>query len=152
MARSYAILRPELTPEDIANYRHDKNHTLYTIPFGPNAGRILVRNAGEVGKWKNEHGENFIEAAKGHGALLAGNELARKISKAYKDVHGIEYVKTYDPVTGEFRIVPYPKKALAQKNWKTEHPELVELYNTHVAPAMKKGKPKKEVRYVVLTA
>lgn len=137
---AYVVMPPTLTIEDLAALRYDTAHNLYRIPFGPARGQITVRNLIRM-NWKGRKGDAFIEAAKPHGALLAANELARKISKAYAGIKGVVKVKgTY-----------YPRKALAQKKWRKEHPELVDLYNEHVAPAIGKTK-KAPVKFVILPA
>jgi len=146
---SYIVLPPQLTVEDIAALRYDRSHSLYRIPFGPARGHLTVRNLIKM-DWKGRKGDDFIDAAKPHGALLAANELARKISQAYAGTKGVVWVKARDPITGEEKMTAYPRKALAQKKWREEHPELVRLYDAHVAPAKKAAAPK--LRFVILPA
>jgi len=146
---SYIVLPPQLTIEDIADLRYDRSHSLYRIPFGPGRGHLTIRNLVKM-DWKGRKGDDFIDVAKKHGALLAGNELARKISQAYAGKKGVVWVKVRDPITGEEKMTAYPRKALMQKNWRDEHPELVELYNAHIAGKTKAAKPK--LRFVILPA
>ncbi len=155
MARSYVILRPTATLQEWIEYiksvKKDNSKMLYTIPFGPNAGRLVEKELKYM-DWKGQKGEDFIEVAEKHGALLAANELARKISMAYSGTKGVVYETVFDPITGTWRLTRYPRKSLAQRNWKKDHPELAELYNNKVKPNMVGKRKGPRVRFVVLTS
>lgn len=146
---SYVVLPPQLTVEDILDIKLRTDVNLYRIPFGPARGALVPRRLINM-NWKLKRGEKFIEVAKEHGRLLLGNELIRKISKAYKGVKGVVWTTVRDPVTGEVKTTCYPRKALAQKKWKEEKPELVREYEAALAKVPAKA-AKPAVRFVYLT-
>jgi len=127
---AYIVLPPELTVYDVADIRKDPTVNLYRIPFGPARGQLTIRKL-ILMDWKGKKGKDFIEVAKVHGALLPANELARQISKAYKGVKGVVRIR------GTF----YPRKGIAQKNWRAEKPELVRIYDEKVKPKIKPAPP-----------
>jgi len=127
---AYILEAVPLTPFDMAEVRLNPSLSLYKIPFGPARGKLTIRRL--VGLfWKGKRGADFRKACeeKGYRGLLAANELIRKISKAYKGVKGVVFKEgTY-----------YPRKALAQKNWMEEKPELKSEYEGKVVPEKGKG-------------
>jgi len=134
---SYAVEPPRLTIEDVIAIRGDPTKMLYTIPFGPARGKKVVKILTNM-DWKfsdeekraltkEERLEKFKERAKKHGALWEANRLAAEISKRYAGVEGVVWING----------VPYPRKAIAQKNWRKDHPDLVDKYKKEVAPKMK---------------
>lgn len=139
MGVAYRVLSPELTVGELQAIRNDPNRRLTASPLGmkpeeleKNGPRVYIS---EAVPWKGKKGDDFVDEATGaHGALLNANILARKISEAYSGVTGT----TIDPKTG--KIVP--KKGVAQRRWREEHPELVKEYNTHVKPSIKPKKGK----------
>jgi len=147
MGVAYRVLTPEPTLEEIQAIRENPRMRLTATQFG------LTREQVEKGMyrvftsdavpWKGREGTEFIKFAKERDdALLAANELARKISKAYTGVKGTGY----DPKTGKYM----PKKAFSQRRWAEEHPELKEAYERWVKPKAKKYKPKPELPYEVI--
>lgn len=107
MAKSYAFEIGELSPIEVAEIRHDPNHSLYTIPWGPQVGKKVVKKLINM-NWKGRRGPEFKEKAKEHGMLLQANEFAKKVSQKFGGVKGrIMYMG-----------FPYPKKAIAQKFWR----------------------------------
>lgn len=138
----------EVSIDDIYRYRKDPNKRLTTSPFGLTPEQIekgyKMFYPSDAVPWKGVKGYDFIEHAAGRDdALLAANELARKISLAYKGVKGVGV----DPETGKVM----PLKAIKQKNWKKDHPELLKEYEEKVKPLAKKYKPKEYLPYKVLT-
>jgi len=139
MGVAYQVLKPRLSPEDTLAYRSNPNYRLTASPLGmtpeelrEQGPRVYISRAVP---WKGKKGaKDFPKAAEGHGALLHALGLARKISVLYKGVTGT----TIDPKTG--RIVP--KKGVKQRNWREEHPELVDYYNREIRPRAKKFKRK----------
>lgn len=131
---------PELTVQDLKDIRTDTEWSYITSPFGmtpeelrTQGPRVYLKKAVE---WKGATGSAFLKVAPAHGALLAANELVRKISRAYSNIKG----SGVDPATGTIM----PNKAMRQRNWRTDCPELVDEYNNKVVPRMKS----KEVKYM----
>ena len=124
---------------DIFEARNNPKRRITTSPFGLTPEQleagVKVYYPSKAVPWKGKKGaKDFPKAAEGHGALLHALGLARKISVLYKGVTGT----TIDPKTG--RIVP--KKGVKQRNWREEHPELVDYYNREIRPRAKKFKRK----------
>jgi len=140
---AYVLETVPLTPFDVAEIRVNPSLSLYKIPFGPARGKITIRRLVEL-FWKGKRGAEFRKACekKGYRGLLAANELIRKISKAYAGIKGVVFKEgTY-----------YPKKAIAQKAWKEEKPDLAKEYTDKVVPEKGKGVVVKvPVAYVILS-
>lgn len=118
-----AIYPARLSVEDIADFRYDRAHSLYRIPFGPARGALTIRNLIKM-DWKGRKGAEFEVVAAKHGNLLAGLNCAKAISKAYRGVLGVVWMRVRDPETGEMKQTAYPRKGMAQQGWRTEHPEI----------------------------
>jgi len=138
----------EVTIDDIYRYRKDPKKRLTTSPFGLTPeeleeGKKVIYPAGAV-PWKGAKDNDFIEVAgKRDDGLLAANELARKISIAYSGVTGVGV----DPADGRIK----PLKAIKQRNWRQEHPELVREYEEKVKPISKKYQKRARLPFKVLT-
>lgn len=131
---AYVVKPPILDIDDLILIRESSSYSLYRIPFGRARGELTIRHLVNM-DWKKRKGKDFEEVAKKHGALLEANKLARKISKAYAGTKGVVRV-----VLPDGTVTYYPRKALAQKRWRKEHPELVREYEEKVKP--KAYKPK----------
>lgn len=144
MGKAYTVVggarglpQGEVTIEDVYRFKKDPTKRLTTSPFGLTPEQLekgfKVIYPSDAVPWKGKRGYDFIEFASGRDdALLAANELVRKISRAYSGVKGVGV----DPETG--RVMPM--KAIKQKNWRKEHPELVKEYEEKVKPLAKKEK------------
>jgi len=128
MGVAYRLVRPEPTIRQMMEIRLDPEYRLPTSPFGITPEQYAREPPvyfGRAVKWKGIKGlglEGFIKeliARKPYPIaslerLAAGLRKAVKISKAYKGVTGT--------VIYEGKL--YPAKAIAQKRWKEEHPEI----------------------------
>ncbi len=148
MGVAYKILPPEPGIDEVQAIRERKDMRLTASPFGLTREQLEKYGPrvfpSKAVPWKKEKGYAFIEFAEGRDdGLLAGNELARKISEAYAGIKGA----SFDPTTGKYM----PNKAIAQKKWREEHPELVKEWENKVKPVSKKYQKKSKLPYKVLS-
>ena len=123
---SATVVMPLTWDEVVSIRKEDPHHTLYVIPFGPARGMVVVREAGKM-DWKLKKGEKFWEWVKLHPhigekgvGLAAGLKKAIAISKAYKGTTGVVFING----------IPYPRKAIAQKNWTEKSAEVSKIEGT----------------------
>lgn len=110
---AYATVPMPLTWMDMVAIKNDPSHNLYVIPFGPARGMVVVRTLENM-DWKGVKGEEFWKVARKHGRLADGLKRAIAISKAFAGTKGVVFING----------VPYPRKAIAQKEWKKKASEV----------------------------
>jgi len=113
---AYATIPMPVTIYDMARVRSDPSHSLYVIPFGPARGMIVLRNLKRL-TWKGRKGPAFWEHIKSANPRVAeGLKKAIAISKAYAGIRGVTFIDG----------IPYPTKAIKQKDWRAEKASQVE--------------------------
>ena len=123
MGKALRLASPILTLHNILEVKGRSDIRLTTSPFGVTPEQYERSPPIYVGKavhWKGAKGEDDVyQKALFYGkasadALVKGIRKAKAISKAYAGVTG----------TILYQGKLYPAKCIAQKNWKTDHPNL----------------------------
>ncbi len=115
-----------LTWVDVEDIKYNPEYSLYTIPFGPARGMVVVRRLSRLtwkmtGKKAVEAGlikepkfwemmKKYIANGDKRGNVARGLVKAIAISKSYAGTKGIVVING----------IPYPRKAIEQRRWKEE--------------------------------